>query len=126
METRHLLWLFVCLVNFKARSCVQEVDRSNQGLTSVPGDIVQDVTQLWLRYNQITTIRQTDFNDKFSNLKAIYLNGNQISFIEIGCFKGTVLQHIDLPTNELTSIPDLHEETGWVNELDANTLYNCL
>ncbi|ELU14459.1 hypothetical protein CAPTEDRAFT_67111, partial [Capitella teleta] len=85
------------------------VDLSNRGLTSVPEDIAPDVTRLYLMENDITRIRQSDFNDKYPDLADLRLYVNDITSIESGCFKGTIIELLNLSSNKLTSIPDLHQ-----------------
>ncbi|ELT90785.1 hypothetical protein CAPTEDRAFT_218869 [Capitella teleta] len=109
MEIRRLLWLLVCLANFEERLCAKFVDLSNRGLTSVPEDIASNVTHLYLNVNDITRIRQSDFNDKYPDLAQLHIKWNYITSIESGCFKGPSLKWLFLDSNKLTSIPDLHE-----------------
>ncbi|ELT91649.1 hypothetical protein CAPTEDRAFT_202187 [Capitella teleta] len=96
MEIRRLLWLLVCLANFEERLC-GNVNLSGKSLTSLPDDIVQNVTHLYL-------------NDE-----------NDITSIESGCFKGTNLNWLRLSSNELTSIPDLHEVSTTLTILNVDS-----
>ncbi|ELT94913.1 hypothetical protein CAPTEDRAFT_192191 [Capitella teleta] len=116
MELYRMLWLFVFLTNFEEKLC-ELVNRQYNGLTFVPGDISPNVTELWLQGNAFTTIRQSDFNDKFTQLAQLKIRLNNISSIESGCFKGTVLQELYIDTNKLTSIPDLHEVSTTMEKL---------
>ncbi|ELU12588.1 hypothetical protein CAPTEDRAFT_207114 [Capitella teleta] len=118
MEIRRLLWLLVCLANFEERLCAKYVDLSNRGLTSVPEDIAPDVTHLYLNDNDITRIRETDFNDKYLNLADLRLQVNDIISIKSGCFKGTIIKLLNLNSNKLTSIPDLHEVSNTLTGLN--------
>ncbi|ELU13935.1 hypothetical protein CAPTEDRAFT_67080, partial [Capitella teleta] len=94
------------------------VDLSNRGLTSVPEDIAPDVTHLYLNDNDITRIRETDFNDKYLNLADLRLQVNDITSIKSGCFKGTIIKLLNLNSNKLTSIPDLHEVSNTLTGLN--------
>ncbi|ELT90789.1 hypothetical protein CAPTEDRAFT_67223, partial [Capitella teleta] len=87
-------------------------------LTSVPEDIAPDVTDLYLNDNDITRIRQSDFNDKYPDLVYLFLYHNDIASIESGCFNGTILEMLDLDWNKLTSIPDLHEVSNTLTGLN--------
>uniref|UniRef100_X2B7P3 Uncharacterized protein n=1 Tax=Capitella teleta TaxID=283909 RepID=X2B7P3_CAPTE len=78
-------------------------------MTSVPGDITPNVTELDLNQNDITRIQQTDFNDKYTNLAYLQLSNNDITSMEIGCFKRTILKTLLLKSNKMTAIPDLRE-----------------
>ncbi|ELU16888.1 hypothetical protein CAPTEDRAFT_195119 [Capitella teleta] len=118
MEIRRLLWLLVCLANFEERLCVKKAHLHRKHLTSVPENIAQDVTHLYLAVNDITKIRHTDFNDKYPYLTLLVLGENDITSIESGCFKGTIIVWLNLRSNKLTSIPDLHEVSNTLTVLD--------
>ncbi|ELU01899.1 hypothetical protein CAPTEDRAFT_191327 [Capitella teleta] len=116
MKIHHLLWLLVCLANFEERLC-GEVNLRFRHLTSVPEDITHNVTSLFLDTNDIKGIRQTDFNEKYQHLIWVSLKLNRITFIESGCFKGTILERLQLNSIKLTSIPDLREVSNTLTEL---------
>ncbi|ELU11126.1 hypothetical protein CAPTEDRAFT_209422 [Capitella teleta] len=100
--------LLVCLANFEKTLGGILVHFIYKNLMSVPEDIAQNVTHLYLIGNDITRIRGIEFNDKYPNLTNLYLRLNDITSIESGCFKGTNLKLFRLSSNELTSIPDVH------------------
>ncbi|ELU11105.1 hypothetical protein CAPTEDRAFT_209392 [Capitella teleta] len=120
MEIRHLLWLLVVVVSFEERFCLFVVFQGKH-LTSVPGNISPAVWQIFLNINDITTIRQVDFNDKYPKLFDLVINDNRITTIESGCFKGTVLKMLILRANELTTFPDLLEVSHTLTILDLSS-----
>ncbi|ELU05029.1 hypothetical protein CAPTEDRAFT_76898, partial [Capitella teleta] len=97
------------------------VNLYGRNLTSVPEDIARNVTRLYLPTNDITRIRQSDFNDKYPDLVGVALSSNRITSIESGCFRGTILERLQLDSNELTSIPDLHEVNNTLTELNVSS-----
>ncbi|ELU00924.1 hypothetical protein CAPTEDRAFT_194119 [Capitella teleta] len=105
-EVPKLLWLLLCLLDF-AESV--ELAFINQGLSSLPDNITENVTSLNCGQNAITEILQSDFNDKYPHLEFLYLRDNQIRFIDNGSFKGTKLRLIFLQSNQLSAIPDFHQ-----------------
>ncbi|ELU03928.1 hypothetical protein CAPTEDRAFT_197182 [Capitella teleta] len=116
MKLRHSFLLIVYLANvgeiFSSR-----VELGNRGLTSVPETISSSVDHLLLQGNQITSIRQSDFNDKYYNLNDLFLIRNKITSIEKGCFKGTILKLLYLNDNALTAFPDLREVSGTLTRI---------
>ncbi|ELU11995.1 hypothetical protein CAPTEDRAFT_130329, partial [Capitella teleta] len=117
MEIRRLLWLLVCLANFEERLCAKYVDLSNRGLTSVPEDIAPDVTHLYLNNNDITRIRQTDFNDNniLTGLNLISNEITTITFDELSYL--TKLTFLYLNDNRLTALPNIAQFMPSLNEL---------
>ena len=108
MEIHRLVWLLACLLNFEETFGVP-VYRSYQGLTTIPANIDQSVTVLYLQGNAISSIQKSDFNDKYPLLDHIYIHSNIITTIENGCFKGTVLKQVKIYNNQLTFFPDFRE-----------------
>ena len=85
------------------------VSYNNLGLTSIPEYINSAVSILYLANNYITEIRQTDFNDMYPNLETLSFYNNRRSYVEDGCFRGTVLKYISLDDNQLTTFPDFRQ-----------------
>jgi hypothetical protein len=81
-------------------------DFQRQGLKSVPKNISPDTTIIYLGHNQITQIRQANFNGKCPQLSVMYIYYIEISSVEEGSFEGTFLSHINLCRNQLTTFPD--------------------
>jgi Leucine-rich repeat (LRR) protein len=100
-------WTFIMLHSIANVNC-EDYNYSHGNYTSVPKDIPRNATKIKLNDNQITAIRQADFNN-FTNLSAMYLGRNWISHIDRGCFKGTKLQTIVLTFSKLTVFPDFSQ-----------------
>ncbi|ELU01872.1 hypothetical protein CAPTEDRAFT_191296 [Capitella teleta] len=120
MEIRHLLWLLLRLVSPK-EALSSLVFRTHEGLTAVPNDISNDATSIYLNSNNITAIRQIDFNDKYLDLIDLFLRWNRITAIDNGCFKGTIIRVLAINCNDLTVIPDLHEVSSTLAILDLTS-----
>ncbi|XP_019646387.1 PREDICTED: slit homolog 2 protein-like [Branchiostoma belcheri] len=85
-------------------SCSSRCYCYSRGLTSVPQDLPTNVTELYLHYNVITTLNQSDFS-RHSTLTTLQLQYNQISLINSGAFYNlTRLTHLYLYNNRLTSL----------------------
>ncbi|XP_019646386.1 PREDICTED: leucine-rich repeat-containing protein 70-like [Branchiostoma belcheri] len=77
---------------------------SNIGLTSVPQELPTYTIELYLGYNVITTLSQSDFSS-YSSLRELDLQYNQISVINSRAFYSlTRLYTLDLSGNRLTSL----------------------
>ncbi|ELU06701.1 hypothetical protein CAPTEDRAFT_68205, partial [Capitella teleta] len=93
------------------------VDLSNRGLTSVPEDIAPDVTHLYLNDNDITRIREADFNDN-NSLTVLRLISNEITtitFDELSYL--TKLTGLYLSNDRLTTLPNIAQFMPSLNEL---------
>ena len=101
--------LFILL--YPGTICTQAltVVRRSEGLVAIPADIDANVTVFDCGDNLITEIKQTDFNDKYPDLKELWLHSNRITSVEYGSFKGTSLEYVRLISNKLTTIPDFRE-----------------
>ena len=78
-------------------------------IATVPANFAANtakLTTIVLNSNKIKTIPKDAFANN-GNLREIFLNNNLISTIEEGAFSGSRIYRIDLPTNELTSVPGL-------------------
>eukprot|EP00058_Branchiostoma_floridae_P003981 XP_002589469.1 hypothetical protein BRAFLDRAFT_80107 [Branchiostoma floridae] len=85
-------------------SCSSYCYCSSRGLSSVPQDLPTGITGLYLRYNVITTLNQSDFS-RYSSLTTLDLRSNRISVINSGAFNNlTSLATLNLNNNQLASI----------------------
>ncbi|ELU16899.1 hypothetical protein CAPTEDRAFT_195130 [Capitella teleta] len=109
MEIGRLMWMTVCLLNIGQTFGLYFSCLNHSGLTSIPGDIDPSVSYLYCKYNEISTITRSDFNDKYPELETVFLGWNKITSVERGCFKGTVLKLINFYDNQLTIFPDFYE-----------------
>ncbi|ELU12740.1 hypothetical protein CAPTEDRAFT_100948 [Capitella teleta] len=126
MEIRRLLWLLVCLANFEERLC-GNVNLSGKSLTSLPDDIVQNVTHLYLNVNDITRIRRTDFNDN-TTLTILNMDSNEIATIAVEELSYLIkLTGLYLSNNRLTTLPGIAQFMPSLNELflEGNPLDCC-
>ena len=82
-------------------------NRENKGLTQVPTDIPTNVTELELRNNQLTALRDCEFC-LYTQLEEIFLSWNEISVIRSSAFQNTRVSKISLSYNQLTVVPDLN------------------
>mgnify|MGYP001546991951 CR=1 FL=1 len=105
-RSMELVCLLFVLLKFVPTVDAVTVDRSFEGLTSVPDDIDTNVTRLLMNNNEISAITQSDFNDKYPDLEELKLESNNISSVERGCFRATILAIINLANNRLSSFPD--------------------
>ncbi|XP_019646389.1 PREDICTED: SLIT and NTRK-like protein 4 [Branchiostoma belcheri] len=79
-------------------------DCSRRGLTSVPQDLMTNITHLYLSHNSITTLSQSDFS-RYSSLAELHLDHNQISVINSGAFYiMSTVTYLTLNNNQLTSL----------------------
>lgn len=119
MDILRLIWLLVCLVsNLNVEETFGvHVSFIDQGRSSVPDEMNPNITVLDIWSNEISVIKQTDFNDKYPALNIVNLDKNQIVYIENGCFRGTSLNSIYLSSNQLTAIPDFHEVSTTLTNL---------
>ncbi|ELU09677.1 hypothetical protein CAPTEDRAFT_208330 [Capitella teleta] len=119
MDILRLIWLIVCLVsNLNVEETFGvHVSFIDQGRSSVPDEMNPNMTILDIWNNEISVIKQTDFNDKYPALNIVNLDKNQIVYIENGCFRGTSLNFIYLSSNQLTAIPDFHEVSTTLTNL---------
>ncbi|ELU03947.1 hypothetical protein CAPTEDRAFT_197202 [Capitella teleta] len=110
MEIHRLVWLISYLMIFKdSFGAYIELFFNTQGLTSLPYNIDPNVNALFVKDNNISSIRKSDFNDMYPVLSYLHMGMNIITSVEDGCFMGTILKAIYLPSNLLTAIPDLRE-----------------
>ncbi|ELT90382.1 hypothetical protein CAPTEDRAFT_217378 [Capitella teleta] len=105
MDILQILWL----LGFQLKVYAEVLTFQGQGLTSVPPNISEAAKDLSFLGNAITTIQPSDFNDKYPDLTYLHLGYNDITSIERGCFRGTIIKDLSLHYNELTIIPDLQE-----------------
>ncbi|ELU03467.1 hypothetical protein CAPTEDRAFT_192365 [Capitella teleta] len=112
-----LVLFCACLLNFRNVSGVLEGEYEKQGLTSIPTDIDPDITNLNIWNNDLTSVQQSDFNDKYPYLIFIGLSKNEVSYIEDGCFRGTVLKTFSINNNQLTTISDFSEVKNTMEKL---------
>ena len=100
--------------NICAKSCFYNIACSvsedkyyrgtRRGLTEIPGDIPDDVQEVFLGSNDITEIKANAFSN-LANCTHLYLGKNKISKIEAGAFKGLDnLKYLDLSNNSLESL----------------------
>jgi hypothetical protein len=68
----------------------------------------------------LSAIQQSDFNDKYSRLTKLFLGTNAITWIEDGCFRGTIITDLFLVENKLTRFPDLYEIKDTLVKLSLN------
>jgi Leucine-rich repeat (LRR) protein len=87
MEQLFMKIAIVCdfLLLILSRGNCTEYNCTDAGLTSIPSDIPSDAKVVNLDKNQLSKIRQEDFNRKFPHLAELSLNQNQITSIERGC-----------------------------------------
>jgi hypothetical protein len=90
------------------------------GLTSVPDTIPPDADTINLKQNQISYISQGDFNNKFPDLSVIDLSSNDITGIDDGCFRGTILEKISTGYNKLTKFPDFSQVKDTLQRIGMN------
>lgn len=102
--------------------CIQNshffINCSNQELTQVPKNIPNNVYEIDLSYNNITSLD----NDVFSNLPELYkinLANNAIEDIEKSAFQGSLgIRIIDLTNNSLTQlVSDVFNESPKLEQL---------
>ena len=93
--------------------------RDNWGHTKVPTDIPTDVTDLYLRYNEITSLHDCEFCS-YIQLQSLHLDGNKISQISSSAFSNTVLKILYLSDNQLTAMPDLEIIKETICRLDLS------
>ncbi|ELT94905.1 hypothetical protein CAPTEDRAFT_192183 [Capitella teleta] len=117
MQIHRLVWLFICLLSAETSFGVR-VEREYEGLTSIPEDIDPNVYLLNCKYNEISNITKSDFNDKYPNLQYIFLTHNEITTVESGCFKGTALREMTLMYNQLTFFPDFRKVKDTLEVID--------
>ena len=77
--------------------------RTRSHLTKVPTDIPDNVTRLYLSYNDITTLLSNVFS-RHTQLEAIDIDHNDISNIRPAAFSGVPTFWLDLQSNKLTEI----------------------
>ena len=106
MQTNRIFFLLLSFCISHAQ-VVKQVDRRFERLSSVPTDIDANVTILFLGSNQITEIKQTDFNFKYPFLQEVHFAKNNITNVEDGCYNGTMINKINFHLNSLDRIPDL-------------------
>ena len=77
--------------------------RTRSHLTEVPTDIPDNVTRVYLSYNDITTLQSNVFSG-FTDLETIDIDHNDINTIQPGAFSGVPTFWLDLQSNKLTEI----------------------
>ena len=116
-----LLFFILSCAQRNPVAAVVSVNRTNEGLTSVPDDIDPNVTTLLLSINQIKVINNTDFNNKYSDLDDLHMDRNKIKTIEKGSFRGLPLGSLHLGENLLSEFPDLRNINGTLKELNLSS-----
>ena len=103
-----ITWDFVpsllCLFVINGLCSGTTVNRNNEGLTAVPGDLPTDTTVLRLRNNSISSLGHCEFCS-LTVLDTLDLSKNDIAEIEPTAFNGTQLSVLDLSYNQLTTVP---------------------
>ena len=102
-----LLLILLCTQRNQFAEAKLELNYEKLGLTSVPEDIDQSVTKLYLSRNQITAIHNTDFNDQFPHLTYLNFYINKLKSIEDGSFRGVPLKWLSVSKSQLSVMPDL-------------------
>ncbi|KAJ8316826.1 hypothetical protein KUTeg_004730 [Tegillarca granosa] len=104
------VFIFVDCVNSCPTECVcqrRTVDCSYRKLSYVPQNIPLDTNRLELQGNNITVIRQTDFQG-LRNLRILQLLENSIHTVESGAFDDLVeMERLRIDRNKLTALPDM-------------------
>ncbi|XP_078572892.1 uncharacterized protein LOC144859804 [Branchiostoma floridae x Branchiostoma japonicum] len=73
-------------------------------LTSIPQNLSASITDLYLRYNEITTLSQSDLS-RYRSLRVLYLNNNHILIIDDHAFYyQSSLTNLDVHQNKLTCL----------------------
>ena len=72
-------------------------------LTEIPTDTPDNVTRVYLRDNDISTLQSNVFS-RLTRCEAISLYDNDISQIQAGVFSGTPTWYLDLHRNNVTEI----------------------
>jgi len=93
------------------------LDLSNKNLTKIP-IIPNDITELYLQYNQITKIENLP-----DSLRILWLNGNRITKIEN---LPSSLQELHLGNNQITKIENLSENLQklWLDDNQITKIEN--
>lgn len=102
-----ILFLILNVVSHEAKSTRKchinnlTTDCSHRGLDHVPQNLPTVITELDLQYNEITTLRNNDFQ-RYKNLISLFLDNNKIVIIENNAFYGLEkLQILSMEDNYL-------------------------
>ncbi len=104
-----LSWLgFVFLVQlWHVHRCHSNMYTANgRNLTSVPSDLLSNVTHVELKMNRITEVGNNSLSG-LANLEKLYMGKNQLASIYPEAFCGTVLRIIGLTYNNFSTVPEL-------------------
>lgn len=123
MESIRGLWFLFGLLILRRNIVAGDVyvNLTNKGLTSVPTNISANVTDLDISLNEITGIKQEDFNCKYQSLDKVNFTKNSIATVEKGCFKESKLRSIVLSENRLCYFPDFCEVNKTLDSIDLSS-----
>ncbi|XP_075720281.1 trophoblast glycoprotein-like [Rhinoderma darwinii] len=121
----------VCPANCECSDAARTVKCVSKDLKEVPKNLPSYVKNLFITYNNISSLHERSFNEVLTNLSNLGLSNNNLQNLGRNTFRNLPgLKHLDLSNNKLGHISDLSFQVGGdfsspLLELNfSNSLYN--